>query len=242
MQVNFLFQSFNSRVAIANMSEVIPPGGTQPLIVRHATQPKPHEIAAPSPMGSSPVSSSSRRSRNNSDPELPQTEDHQDLIDDVPHLGLSQSHQQPGMIPASRGVHPIPPSSHSVPPPHLTFPAPTIIAPSPRLDPAQQSTHYLVYVTIDNVPSSFDLMSFIFLANYGQVIEGKAETQDIQFIHSDGLPYLYRTYTGVYCFTLLIDKDKDVSNLVGLNMAMVAIEGHLLQVKRFSHFWPDFIQ
>ena len=103
------------------------------------------------------------------------------------------------------------------------------------VDQSNQSTHYLVYVTIDNVPPTFDLMSFIFLTNYGQVIEGKAETQDLQIIHTDGLPYLYRTYTGVYSFTLLVDKDRDITNLMGLNMAMVGIEGHLLQVRTIIH-------
>lgn len=204
-------------LAIAHMSDVVPPGGTQPLIVRIAMQPKTHDASHPS------------------DESAGELNDHyqSSLSTPVPHK-ISQGN------PSAMTVTPVPIISSQTRAPHHAAHIPnqsyhqlgvplTSTLPQPPPVEAPRSAQYMIYVTFDNVPPTFDIMSFIFLANYGQVIEGKAETQDFQIYH-DGLPYLYRTYTGVYSFTLIVDKDRDISNLMGLNMAMVAIQGHYLQV------------
>lgn len=231
------------------MSDVIPPGGTHPLIVRHAMQPKSHHDVSSHSSDQEAASVDSNEhhvahhlsavSQNSHAPASSTT--HPRPVPATTHRGphshpthLHHSHSLPHSLPHS---HPHP-SHHPLN--HIQLPAP----PYHRAGSIQISSQtslerppvpqYIVYVTIDNVPANFDIMSFIFLANYGQVIEGKAETQDFQILH-DGIPYLYRTYTGVYSFTLIVDKDRDITNLMALNMATVSIKGHYLQVLSKDH-------
>jgi hypothetical protein len=261
------------------MSDVIPPGGTYPLIVRHALQPKTHHDsssettsidshehhAPPSAVApQNPLPPPPRVSQNNhtaaasstssSVPATTTTAPHQTSYrgshsQSHPH---TLSHHQHHSLPNLNHSHPHSnPHHHSYPLSHSQVASPatfhrvggsSTMSHHTPLEPPPPMPQYLIYVTIDNVPTNFDLMSFIFLANYGQVIEGKAETQDFQIFH-DGIPYLYRTYTGVYSFTLIVEKDCDVTNLMALNMATVAIKGHYLQVTLLhpSTLRPRFI-
>lgn len=231
MQVSFSALLLNFESAIANMSDIIPPGGLHPLIVRFAVQPKTHETH-PTDENSTDMT------------------DHSHHHSHQPHHPSSAPIKRAHSHPSATVVNSSPiPTSQSHAPSILRGPGPThhptsnfqtqsyhqvglnhsTSLPQPPPMEGPKSAQYMMYVTFDNVPPHFDIMSFIFLANYGQVIEGKAETQDFQIFH-DGVPYLYRTYTGVYSFTLIVEKDRDISNLMGLNMAMVAIQGHYLQV------------
>jgi hypothetical protein len=150
--------------------------------------------------------------------------------------------------------YPLPPhshpfhASHSLPLTHTNLYQHQLTVPSASVDSIHSVTtphsvvtarevaftaQYLIYVTIEHVPSKFDLTAFIFLASYGQVIEGKAETQDYQFLH-EGIPYMYHIYTGVYLFTVLVEKDQDITQLMALNMNTITIQGYPLQVISLS--------
>jgi RNA recognition motif-containing protein len=180
--------------AIMNLSGVIPPGGTQSLIVKYATPPKiePESEAKPSSQSSRPQ--------------------------DGPYVGE---------IP----TQPVPPPLQ----PQFLFPHPPEMFSTPQyppLPPLLPSYHApidkLVQVTVNGIPSTFDLMTFHFLSNYGRVVEGKVFYQSPTYA-SHLVPPLSQQPNplrqGMIQFVVLTEDTQQLANLLTLDGSVVVVSG-----------------
>lgn len=239
--------------ALMRLSGVIPPGGSQALIVKHATTP-PH-----------PESTSNN---------------HDQLLAQLDRLKLKYQGEKNlsfgVQLPTS-----LPPPTQSVPtsatkienyihtkPRSSDWPSPPLSALSPPpnsnvnyspIQKLQQQQHqheqqqlppsniagnplsYGAAVTISGVPPSLDLMDFTFLSKYGKVTEGKMLTRDVQVIYPDGTPVIYQTSSGIYQFNLNINTVTTLQYLLSLNNSMIVIEGHSLMVNIFFIIFIYFL-
>jgi hypothetical protein len=193
-----------SESAIRHLSGSIPPGGNQPLVIKYATPPK------------IPTSSSSPPSSHD-----PENKHSPPQAKEIPHVG-----DIPPPLPVH---HPLPPfqlpSSHSEMYPPLHLPLPSFPLPLPR--PSSQ----IVFVTINGIPSSFDLMTFNFLTSYGRVVEGKVFYQTTSsYGHILSAPQMNSPSTavaslGTIRYSILIESTQQIASILSLDGSVVVVSG-----------------
>jgi RNA recognition motif-containing protein len=127
----------------------------------------------------------------------------------------------------------------NVGPPHQLYhhqPSPPLPAPeifsapqfpfSPYHPPAVDK---LVYVTINGIPPSFDLMTFNFLSNYGRVVEGKLFYQPSAYVSPTMAPLSQQPSPqlrhGTIQFILLTEDTHQLANLLTLDASVVVVSG-----------------
>jgi RNA recognition motif-containing protein len=185
--------------AIMNLSGVIPPGGKQSLIVKYATPPK--------------ITSESEE-KNSSDSQP----------NGGPYVGEISTHVGPPQMQQHQLYHHQPSPPLPAPPPEI-FSAPQFPL-SPYHPPVVDK---LVYVTINGIPPSFDLMTFNFLSNYGRVVEGKLFYQPSAYVSPTMAPLSQQPSPqlrhGTIQFILLTEDTHQLANLLTLDASVVVVSG-----------------
>jgi hypothetical protein len=209
-----------------HLSGSIPPGGTQPLVIKYATPPKipPTFTSASTPDPDTKLSSPPQAK------EIPP-------VGDLPtpsSLPLPHSHLLPSPYPSSELYPPTSPIGLPLPHPASFSPHPASFSPhAPFLPPHRGSLNQIVFVTINGIPSTFDLMTFNFLTSYGRVVEGKVFYQTTtaygNFLSPSppsGIALApAATQLGTIRYSILMESTQQIANILALDGSVVVVSG-----------------